>query len=169
MIRTLQKVNGYIDKIEDLLLIYLMITMTSVIFLQVIMRYVFNASLSWCEEFSVICFMWITWIGASNGVKKGTHIRILILVDLLKEKGRNIMMLIVDTIWFLFTILLIRYGVEMIKLAHTFHRVTPALDIPISFNDFSVVLGGFCMALGLVSVILTRITTVFAKNAEKGE
>lgn len=167
MTKTLEKLNWYIDKIEDILLTYLMIIMTSVIFLQVIMRYVFNNSFTWCEEFSVICFMWITWIGASNGVKKGTHIRILILIDLLNEKTKKIFMLIIDIIWFLFTLLLVKYGWQMVLMAYEFNRRTPALDVPMAFNYFSVILGGTCMAIGLTSVILTRLRTLTINKPER--
>lgn len=167
MIKTLEKLNWYIDKIEDVLLTYLMIIMTSVIFLQVIMRYVFNNSLTWCEEFSVICFMWITWIGASNGVKKGTHIRILILIDLLNEKTKKIFMLIVDIVWFLFTLLLVKYGWQMVLMAYEFNRRTPAMDVPMAFNYLSVILGGTCMALGLTSIILTRLTTLTINEPDR--
>ena len=168
MIKTLEKLNWYIDKIEDVLLTYLMIIMTSVIFLQVIMRYVFNNSFTWCEEFSVICFMWITWIGASNGVKKGTHIRILILIDLFNEKTKKIFMLIVDIVWFLFTLLLVKYGWQMVLMAYEFNRRTPALDVPMAFNYLSVLLGGICMAIGLISIILTRLTTLTINEPDKG-
>lgn len=167
MIKTLEKLNWYIDKIEDVLLTYLMIIMTSVIFLQVIMRYVFNNSFTWCEEFSVICFMWITWIGASNGVKKGTHIRILILIDLLNEKTKKIFMLIVDIVWFLFTLLLVKYGWQMVLMAYEFNRRTPALDVPMAFNYLSVLLGGICMAIGLTSIILTRLTTLTINEPDR--
>lgn len=167
MIKTLEKLNWYIDKIEDVLLTYLMIIMTSVIFLQVIMRYVFNNSFTWCEEFSVICFMWITWIGASNGVKKGTHIRILILIDLLNEKTKKIFMLIVDIVWFLFTLLLVKYGWQMVLMAYEFNRRTPALDVPMAFNYLSVILGGICMAIGLTSIILTRLTTLTINEPDR--
>lgn len=168
MFKTLKKLNSYIDKIEDILLTYLMIIMTSVIFIQVIMRYVFNNSFTWCEEFSVICFMWITWIGASNGVKKGTHIRILVLIDLLNDKTKNIFMLVIDVIWFLFTLMLVKYGWQMVLMANEFNRRTPALDVPMAFNYFSVLLGGTCMAIGLVSVILTRWTTLFMSKPKEG-
>jgi len=167
LIKTLEKLNWYIDKIEDVLLTYLMIIMTSVIFLQVIMRYVFNNSFTWCEEFSVICFMWITWIGASNGVKKGTHIRILILIDLLNEKTKKIFMLIVDIVWFLFTLLLVKYGWQMVLMAYEFNRRTPALDVPMAFNYLSVLLGGICMAIGLTSIILTRLTTLTINEPDR--
>ncbi|MDY9921072.1 MAG: TRAP transporter small permease [Synergistota bacterium] len=167
MTKTLEKLNWYIDKIEDILLTYLMIIMTSVIFLQVIMRYIFNNSFTWCEEFSVICFMWITWIGASNGVKKGTHIRILILIDLLNEKTKKIFMLIIDIIWFLFTLLLVKYGWQMVLMAYEFNRRTPALDVPMAFNYLSVILGGTCMAIGLTSVILTRLRTLTINEPER--
>lgn len=156
MVDILEKINAFIDKIEDFFLTYLVIVMTLAIFLQVIMRYVFNNSLSWSEEFATFCFMWLTWIGASNAVKKNSHIRILVLIDKLKETYRNVAMLVIDVTWLLFSLFLVKNGIQMIKLSYTNNRVSAALDVPMYFMYASVVLGGALMCLGLVSVIARR-------------
>lgn len=156
MVDILEKINSFVDKIEDFFLTYLVIVMTLAIFLQVIMRYVFNNSLSWSEEFATFCFMWLTWIGASNAVKKNSHIRILVLVEKLKEVYRNVVMLIIDIVWLLFSLFLVKNGVQMIKLSYANNRVSAALDVPMYFMYASVVVGGAFMCIGLFSVIAKR-------------
>lgn len=152
----LEAFNRITGRIEDFFLTYLVIVMTLAIFVQVIMRYVFNNSLSWTEEFATLCFMWLTWIGASNGVKRNAHIRILVLVDLMKEKYRNWAMVLIDAVWLVFSALLVRYGANMVILSFEKRRISAALEVPMYFMYFSVVLGGFLMCLGLLSSIIAR-------------
>jgi len=162
MVDMLEKINRFIDRVEDFFLTYLVIVMTLAIFLQVIMRYVFNNSLSWSEEFATFCFMWLTWIGASNAVKRNSHIRILVLVDKLKDAGRNIVMLVIDIIWLLFSLFLVKNGIQMVMLSYTNNRVSAALDVPMYFMYASVVTGGALMCVGLASVIAARWANVIS-------
>ena len=48
-----------IDKAEDVCLVTMFIVMVAAIFLQVIMRFVFNNSLTWSEELGKFIFVWI--------------------------------------------------------------------------------------------------------------
>ncbi|MCK7472020.1 MAG: TRAP transporter large permease subunit [Desulfomicrobium escambiense] len=50
----MKKVIRILDRIEDFLLVSMFAAMVGVIFVQVIMRYIFNNSLSWSEEFGRI-------------------------------------------------------------------------------------------------------------------
>jgi len=162
MVKMLEKINRFIDRVEDFFLTYLVIVMTLAIFLQVIMRYVFNNSLSWSEEFATFCFMWLTWIGASNAVKRNSHIRILVLVDKLKDASRNIVMLAIDIIWLLFSLFLVKNGIQMVMISYTNNRVSAALDVPMCFMYASVVTGGALMCVGLASVIAARWANVIS-------
>lgn len=75
-------------KFESLALMLTMSAMTGLIFLQVIMRYIFESSLVWSEELVRWLFIWTIWIGVAYACKTGQHIRITIFADLLSE-GSN--------------------------------------------------------------------------------
>ena len=64
-----------LDKIEETVLVAMFVAMVGIIFFQVIMRYVFNNSLSWSEELGKFLFVWISWLGISIGHKRKEHIR----------------------------------------------------------------------------------------------
>ena len=53
------------NKIEEYFLVYSLILMVALVFIQVIMRYIFNNSLSWSEELVRYIFIWQIWLGAS--------------------------------------------------------------------------------------------------------
>ena len=57
------------DNIELYICVFLMSFMTLLVFVQVVMRYVFNNSLSWSEELARYTFIWLIYIGISYGCK----------------------------------------------------------------------------------------------------
>ena len=71
---------------EEVIVIILLGTMTFLVGLQVIMRYVMQDSLSWSEELARYVFIWMVNIGISYGVKKNRHISIDFLNTILPEK-----------------------------------------------------------------------------------
>ena len=55
------------------LILWLFVALTS---LQVIMRYVFDAPLTWPEELTQILLVWMTFIAAVGLSRKGLHVRV---------------------------------------------------------------------------------------------
>ena len=91
-----------------------MLIMSTVIFIQIIMRYVFNSSLSWSEELAAYIMMYKTWVGASYGVKLNMHLRVTVIVDLLKGKLRDIAYIIIDVVWMIFSAYMVVMGIRVV-------------------------------------------------------
>lgn len=70
----MKKIKGILVKLEESILILCFSVMGLVLFLQVIMRFVFNMPLSWVEELARYLQIWITFLGIGYGVRKGSHI-----------------------------------------------------------------------------------------------
>jgi len=64
----------FLDKFEEIVLIMGLALMGLAVALQIFMRYLFNMPLVWSEEFARYIFVWISFIGASYGVRQGSHI-----------------------------------------------------------------------------------------------
>jgi TRAP-type C4-dicarboxylate transport system permease small subunit len=86
-----------IHLIIDKLLFYLVSAalggVVSICFIQVVARYVFNASFVWAEEISVVILLWATWWGACLGIKRGNHLRVNILEEKITPKSAIILRL----------------------------------------------------------------------------
>ena len=67
-------ISDKLNKGATYLLILLTITISLLIFAQVICRYVFNYSLYWSEELGRYTLIWITFLGASVGFKRKAHV-----------------------------------------------------------------------------------------------
>lgn len=71
----------YLNALEDFLVMFIIAVMGAVLALQVAMRYLFNHPLIWSEEMARYLFVWMTFIGASYGVRHGIHINMALLFD----------------------------------------------------------------------------------------
>lgn len=61
--------------------------MLGLIFLQVVMRYVFNQVPPWTEEVALLGFSWATMGGLALGVREGFHVRLTLLTDHLPARA----------------------------------------------------------------------------------
>ncbi len=85
----------WLDKLEEWILIVMLSAMTLLTFLQVVMRYVFNAGYTWALELTTVFFAVMIFIGISYGVRVGAHIGIDALVTKLKPGARRVVSIVV--------------------------------------------------------------------------
>lgn len=80
--------------------------MTLVTFTNVILRYMFNSSLIWGLELTLVLFAWLVLFGASYGFKVKTHLGVDVLINILSQKHKRIMALLSATICLLYAVML---------------------------------------------------------------
>ena len=56
------------EHLEEFFIIPLMFAMSIIIFIQVIMRYVFQNSLTWSEELARYMFVWLVYFAVLRGI-----------------------------------------------------------------------------------------------------
>ena len=91
------KISDAIFMVEKYLLLAAVIVAVAVNFLNVVMRYIFNAGWSYCEMLSIVLFMFMVVIGANISVKTNDEIKI----DVFKfksEKSEALFRLIADVV-----------------------------------------------------------------------
>lgn len=128
-----------LNKIEDVVLISIFVSMVGVIFFQVIMRYVFNNSSSWSEELGKFLFVWLSWLGISIGHRRREHIKITLLVDRLPHKVNKFLEAISELILIVICGITMYYGVIMIGIQKNVPYA--GIKISTSWGYLSLVLG----------------------------
>ena len=159
------KVLHLIDEyLEEYFLVTTLVVMVVVIFLQVVMRYVFQNSLSWSEELARYLFLWQVWVGASYATKKSRHLRVEILRDALPSLGQKILETLATLIWLAFAVLVVylSYGITTKVMASS--QITPALHLPMFIPYASVPVG---MAL-MVFRVLQKLYLDIKKPVSRG-
>lgn len=140
------------DKGAEAVLAVLMAVMVVAIFLQVVMRYVFNQPLAWSEELARFAMIWVTFAGAFVAFKRKRHISVDSLVSLLKPGARRVLRFVVDLMVLLFAVVMLWYGYEAMTV--TFGQEAPGLGIPMWTVYVSVPLGGLLVLIyALVRVL----------------
>lgn len=82
---------GWINRMEEGLIAFLLTVMTLITFMQVVARYVFNYSFVWALELVTFLFGGLIFIGISYGVRVGSHIGVDALVkNLSPAKARAV-------------------------------------------------------------------------------
>ncbi len=142
------KIINTINKIEDTCLIAMFAGMVGIIFFQVIMRYVFNDSLSWSEELGKFLFVWVSWLGISIGHRRNEHIRITLLVDKLPYKFNRLAEAFCELILILICGITLYYGVIMMQIQ---------INVPYAGIKISTAWGYLSLVLGCSLFILRAV------------
>ena len=153
-----------LDKAEEYFLVYSLAFSVLLVFAQVVMRYVFQNSLSWSEELARYLFLWISWVGASFAVCERSHFRVEILPNMLCGRRRDYFELCVFAAWFAFCIFLTWQGGKATYFVWKRHQVSAALQIPIAFAYASVPVGAGLMSIRVWQEVRGIIKRCFGKE-----
>lgn len=123
----MKKVIDFYNKIEAHLLVISLIVTVILIFCQVVLRYVFQSSLSWSEELARYIFIWQIWLGTSVAQKERAHVRIQMFQG---TKKQRYMTIAADVIWLLFCLFLAVYGFRLVLSIKRRKLLSAAMRLP---------------------------------------
>ncbi len=75
-----------VDKFEEYILVLLLISISIILLLQILARYIFHNSIVWSEESVRYLFIWSTFIGIPYCIKIGNSLKIMQIIDLLPNR-----------------------------------------------------------------------------------
>ncbi len=87
-------VRNLVTKLEEGFLSVLLVSMTLLVFAEVIARFGFNAGIHWAQEVTLLLAAWFVLFGASYGVKVGAHIGVDVFVKLMPQGTHRFVTLI---------------------------------------------------------------------------
>ena len=122
-------IYGY-DKLEEYLLCGSLVCTTLIVFAQVIMRKVFNDSLTWSEELTRYIFIWQIWLGVSIAQRDKQHIKVELLKSLVKnEKVISVVDIFATLVLIAFNVFLVINGSELVNQMYTRVRRDAPADV----------------------------------------
>lgn len=135
------------EHFEEAVIVLLMALMSVLIGLQIFMRYVMGASLSWSEELARYFFIWATYLGIAYAVRKDAHIRVTMLTDIMPARGRLVMRILGHLIFGAFAAYVMYQGWMMVEKTFRFGQKSASLGIPMGIV-YLAPLTGFGLAVG---------------------
>lgn len=102
----LDKLCKNLIKPVHLIVFLVMLTMVSLVVIQIFCRFVLNVSVPWTEEMSRLCFIWIIFLGSAMVECEGGQTSTTIFIDKLSRGPRFLLGIVTYVIEILFNICL---------------------------------------------------------------
>ena len=109
----------------------LLAAIVALISVNVFMRYVMDASLSWGEELTLWTFVWFVWLSASYAFRHRRHVRITFFRDMLGERAQIRLDMFADILILIFLGVLVFECLKLINLPFVASQKSVVLGLPI--------------------------------------
>jgi C4-dicarboxylate transporter DctQ subunit len=158
-----------LDRLEEVLIAFLMAAATLVIFMAVAHRFlagvpyaqdlVLKLDVSWAQELCIFMFVWMAKFGAAYGVRQGIHVGVDVLVRKLPDGPRRAMTLLALLAGALFTGTVAALGANFVwHMAHT-DQTSADLEVPMWLVYLCVPLGSSLMSFRFLQVAYNFMKT----------
>ena len=137
-----------LDRIVGAILALCLAAMTSIIFVNVIYRYILSKPFTWPEELASLLFAWLTFVGAYVGFRTRSHIAIDTVVVFLPESVRRPIRWIVDVGCLCLLAIFIWQGFSL--AITTWSLEYPAMEISRGYLYLSLPVGACLMVLAIL-------------------
>ncbi|WP_431803857.1 TRAP transporter small permease [Halobacillus andaensis] len=104
--------------------------MAVITFANVLSRFIFDFSISFTEEVTVNLFVLLTFVGASVGIYKNSHLGFSLIYEKLNGISKTLVSIIIGLLIILFFIALTYYGLEIVQSQMVRGQKTPSLGWP---------------------------------------
>ncbi|WP_275248649.1 TRAP transporter small permease [[Pseudomonas] carboxydohydrogena] len=151
-----------LDRLEEILITFLIAAATVIIFIAVVHRYgsgvsflypyLYQIHMSWAQELCIYMFVWMAKFGAAYGVRTGIHVGVDVLVLKLPPASRKATILFGLLCGALFTGVIGTMGAKFVYGLSLTDQTTPDLEWPSWFVYLCVPLGSYLMCFRFLQV-----------------
>ncbi len=145
---------------EKALASLLLAAIVLLIFGNVFMRYIMNASLSWGEELTLWLFVWFVWLGISYAFHTGDHVRITVFRDVLGERARLYVDAVIALLVLGFLLVLTVECIKLIMMPFVASQTSVVLGLPIPILYASAPIGAGLSAIRVVQHLIRTLRLI---------
>ena len=154
------------DNFEKTICVGLISSMTVIIFLQFVMRRVFNNSLVWSEELARYIFIWLIYIGISYGAKMKQHIKLEMFIAMAPKKIHPFFVLLAEFLFLGFAVFIVFTSWDIVQRQIFLGQTSPAMGIPMAWVYAAPTVGFFFASIRQIQVIIERIRDMISGSKE---
>lgn len=126
----MKRIIKYLNHVEEYTIGLYLLGLAIFACVQVFTRYVLNYSFTWFEELSQYSCVFLTFLGASLGIKYSTHFTMSAIVDRLPFRLKNVITALVYLICTLFFLVVAYYGFKHCQKHYKFGNLSAAMRLP---------------------------------------
>lgn len=143
----MKRIGSYCRHAEEGVLAFALVGLALLAFMEVVTRYLFNHSFTWFEELSRYTGVFITFLGASLGVKYGTHFSMDLFLSKAGPRTRHVMQMIICLLSAGIFFTISYFGFIHVSKLKTFGVHSAALQIPMYIPYLPIAVFSFTLAL----------------------
>lgn len=112
----LQRLRGRIAQGVNILGCSILLSITGLVFVQVVLRKFFNAPLAWPEEMVRIFLVWASFLGAFVAMHQKKHLMLSVVVSRLTPVKRKVLKILTNVLILVVMGIFLIWGIEYIKI-----------------------------------------------------
>ncbi|MDI9495656.1 MAG: TRAP transporter small permease [Bacillota bacterium] len=151
------------EHFEEAIMVFLLALISCVMMAQIIARNIFN-SMTWPEEFSRYCYIWSVFLSLGYTIKKGNMLKVGIVMDLLPQKIRRAIEIVVNIIILGVCVVFFRYSIIYTGIIKTTAQISPAMHLPMWIMYLATILGFGLASIRTVQEIVNNIKNFNVKS-----
>lgn len=127
-----------------------------VVILGVLSRYIFQNPFVWTEELALFLLSWLVFLGSSKLIRKWENVRVTYFIEKLPYRISRNLDFIIRLFVFVFIGYVLILSIKIIpKIGPT--EQSPALGLPMTIPQMSIIVGFSLMLLQILGVLLEGI------------
>lgn len=159
-----QAAKYFFRNLEEIVCSVFLVTMISLVIVNVFLRYLFSYSIFWAEEVATICFVWCVFIGASATYKHKMDMGIDILIRKTPAKVEH-------TLRFIVALMLLAINGYIFYMALVFTKIawvkpTAVLGLSSAVLNLALVVGFGLITFYTLRFLYRDILTYFNKQRD---
>jgi len=147
-----------LDRLQQVVLIATSVFISTFMFVEVVLRYIFHKPLMGIEEIVPLGAFWLYFIGASYGSYKRTHIKAEV-IEMMAKNSRVIAItkVVASAVSFGLSLFLCKWGLDFFIYGLTQGQKSATLFIPMIYSQSAVFLGLILMAFYFLIELIDRV------------
>ncbi|WP_367716172.1 TRAP transporter small permease [Nitratireductor sp. GISD-1A_MAKvit] len=142
-------------KLVQWLLMLMLLTMTCVMFAQIIWRYLLQSPLVWSEELALLLMVWMTFLGSALMLERKEHVAIDLLVEWLPPAFARLMAIVGALVVLIFNLALTYGALLIVETAR--EAIMPGLKISSAWQYMGVLIGGGLLVLVSIEALIQAL------------
>lgn len=156
----MNKAISILNKLFNAVITLTLSILVLLVFLNVVLRYVFNSGITWSVELSGFLFVWLIFMGAVIALKEHGHLGVDLFVGKLPLKAQKGMFVLTNIVMIAVLVLFIHGLTKMMELNSSI--AGPATGIPVNV----MYLAGFVAAVLMILIMINQIIKFVFFNQE---
>ena len=146
-----------LNNFEDYVCRALLVLFVTLLFVQVVLRVVFQIGFPWIEELSRFAFVWFAFIGAAQAAKLNAHNRVELHLKALPPRIYAFVILFADLLWVAFNLAIVWKSWQVIDGLLEFPFNSPVLDVSMAYVYMIFPLAFLLISFRTLQINYTRI------------